>query len=124
MKLGFIFAEHIYTKRKTRRYNADSGRMFPFRDYIFLLVLCLVIGLLIVRLIAVEIFQGTYYRILADSNRTRTKIIHAPRGIIFDRNGVPLVYNTPGFREEVNGKTVFLSQDEALSLIAQGNKNL
>ena len=51
-------------------------------------------------------------------------IIHAPRGIIFDRNGIPLVFNIPGFREEINGKTVQIEQKDALALIAKGKKDL
>jgi penicillin-binding protein 2 len=35
-----------------------------------------------------------------------------------------LVFNLPGFRENVNGKTVLIPQDQALSLIAAGKKDL
>lgn len=62
----------------------------------------------------------------------RTQVIPAPRGVIFDRNGNPLVYNVPGFRliehctpdEAQKCTTKPLSHDEALSLIAKGNKNV
>ncbi len=124
MKPGYTFGEHIRTEKIRRRYNGDSERSRPFRDSIFLLVLCFIIGLLLVKLISVTIFQGAYYRSLADSNRTRTKVIHAPRGIIFDRNGVPLVYNTPGFRELVNGKVVFLSKEQAFEQMTKGKQNI
>ena len=35
---------------------------------------------------------------LADGNRTRELIRHAPRGILYDRTGKPLVGNTPRYR--------------------------
>jgi penicillin-binding protein 2 len=41
-----------------------------------------------------------------------------------DRNGTSLVFNLPGFRENVNGKTVLIPAEQALSLIADGKKDL
>ena len=76
------------------------------------------------RLFFLQVLAGQYYRDLSDNNRIRTQIIHAPRGIIFDRNGKPLVYNVPGYRETVNGKTVLVSKDDALKKIAAGDKHL
>src|SRR4030042_6516427 len=51
--------------------------------------------LLIMRLWQIQILQGNEYRKLSESNRLRILTIPAPRGIIFDRNGIPLVKNTP-----------------------------
>jgi penicillin-binding protein 2 len=84
----------------------------------------LLFAVLLFRLFFLQVIQGYYYRYLSDNNRTKTVTIHAPRGIILDRNGVPLVYNLPGFRENVNGKTVQIPQDEALGLIAAGKNDL
>lgn len=94
------------------------------RVVIFPLLIALVGIILFGRLFFLQILGGQYYRDLSDTNRIRTQILHAPRGIIFDRNGNPLVYNVPGYREEVNGKTVLLSQQEALTKIAAGDKKL
>jgi len=124
MKPDYTFAEHIRTEKIPRRHGKDFAGIFPFRTYLFLIILCLCIGLLVVKLISTQLFQGDYYRALADSNRTRTRVIHAPRGIIFDRNGIPLVYNTPGYRELVNGKVVFLSKEQALDALVQGKRNI
>jgi penicillin-binding protein 2 len=51
--------------------------------------------LLIMRLWQLQILQGTEYRKLSEANRLRIIPIPAPRGIIFDRNGIPLVKNSP-----------------------------
>ncbi len=51
--------------------------------------------LLVMRLWQLQILQGNEYRKLSEANRMRIVNISAPRGIIFDRNGVPLVKNSP-----------------------------
>lgn len=123
MKPGYTFGEHIRTE-KIRHRNYFSDGSLRIRGYILLFLLFLGIGLLFVKLMTTELFQGSYYRGLADSNRMRTQIIHAPRGIIFDRNSVPLVYNSPGFSELVNNKLTYLTDDQALKALAQGNQNI
>ncbi len=70
-----------------------------------------------------QIFAGSYYRLLADGNRTRSIPIHAPRGIIMDRNGTSLTVNLPSFRLiECDGgkkcRSQSVSKDQAISLLA------
>ncbi len=57
------------------------------------------IGFLIVlvRLWQLQILQGNEFRKISESNRLRVIGIPAPRGIIYDRNGIPLVKNAPLF---------------------------
>ncbi len=51
--------------------------------------------LLIMRLWQLQILQGSEYRKLSEANRLRIITTPAPRGIIFDRSGIPLVKNSP-----------------------------
>lgn len=51
--------------------------------------------LLVMRLWQLQILQGDDYRKLSEANRLRIISVPAPRGIIFDRNGIPLVKNAP-----------------------------
>jgi penicillin-binding protein 2 len=44
-----------------------------------------------------QLLQGDELRKTSESNRLRIIRVSAPRGIIFDRNGIPLVKNTPYF---------------------------
>ncbi|HEX8948033.1 MAG TPA: penicillin-binding protein 2 [Dissulfurispiraceae bacterium] len=44
-----------------------------------------------------QVLDGDKYRKLSESNRLRIVKTPAPRGIIFDRNGTPLVKNVPFF---------------------------
>jgi len=86
---------------------------------IFFLNLCLVLFFIIfLRLFHLQIVQGTTNRVLADGNRIQVKIIHAPRGVIFDRNGKILAANFPAFRLASNladkHKYKFVTREEAL----------
>ncbi len=40
-----------------------------------------------------QIVQGAQFRQLAENNSLHSSILFAPRGVIFDRNGVPLAWN-------------------------------
>jgi penicillin-binding protein 2 len=57
--------------------------------------------LLVMRLWQLQILQGGEYRKLSEANRLRIIAIPAPRGIIFDRNGIPLVKDSPYYYASV-----------------------
>ncbi len=122
-KIGPAFGEFISTEKIRRKGNPDSGER-GLRFFLIPFFLVVAVGLIIARLFFIQVIDGSYFRNLSEHNRIKTIIIHAPRGIIFDRNDVPLTYNIPGFRETVNGKTKLIGKDEAISLLAKGNKNL
>jgi penicillin-binding protein 2 len=44
-----------------------------------------------------QVLEGGRFQEASDKNRTRIRPIVAPRGILFDRNGLPLVDNRPAF---------------------------
>ncbi|MCL4353027.1 penicillin-binding transpeptidase domain-containing protein [Patescibacteria group bacterium] len=123
MKTGLAFPDYIDKDNSKRRHFQENG--FPrVRTYFLPLVIVVLFGLLIFRITYLQLIRGGYYDSLSNSNRIRTSVIHAPRGIIFDRNNTPLVFNVPGFREVVHGKTRLLDSKEALSIIAKGGKGL
>jgi penicillin-binding protein 2 len=124
VKTGVAFGDYIFKdSRKRKNWSYDEER-HSNRNYFLIFGAVFLFAVLFVRLFFLQVIQGYYYRYLSDTNRTKTIPIHAPRGIIFDRNGTPLVYNIPGFRENVNGKTVLIPQAQALNLIAAGKSNL
>lgn len=53
--------------------------------------------LFILRLWDLQVIKGKEYRELSATNRLRVLMVPAPRGIILDRNGHPLVKNIPTF---------------------------
>lgn len=129
MNIGFAFGDHIKTEKIRRRGSYESSR-FEIRGFLLLSFLLAVAVVCFGRLVYLQLVQGANYRSLSDSNRIRTQIIYSPRGIIFDRNGIPLVHNTPGFRQNIEDqkskkqRSVFLNKEKALSLIAAGEKNI
>ncbi|MCX7683085.1 MAG: penicillin-binding protein 2 [Anaerolineae bacterium] len=56
-----------------------------------------ILGLLTLRVWQFQVVEGAYYRAQAVQQSTRLITVAAPRGIIYDANGVPLVRNVPSF---------------------------
>jgi len=124
MKIGPAFPDYIRTEKIRKRDKGFLKDRYSMRMLLIPLLLFIAVGILFARLFFLQIIKGQYYRDLSNGNRIKTIAIHAQRGIIFDRNGRPLVFNIPGFREIVNGKTRIIDNTQALSLIAQGKKDL
>lgn len=123
VKTGVAFPDFISTG-KPRSGGHYHRKQYQMRDVFLLIIFFLAAISILARLFYVQIFQGSNFRKLSDGNRIRTITIYAPRGVILDRNGSSLVYNVPGFRQVVNGKTKIIDTNQALSLIAQGKKDL
>ncbi|MDO8573371.1 MAG: penicillin-binding protein 2, partial [Candidatus Daviesbacteria bacterium] len=70
----------------------------PWRIIIFAGFSVVLFFIIFLRLFHLQIVEGKQNRELADGNRIQVKIIHAPRGVIYDRNGKILAANSPAFR--------------------------
>src|SRR3989344_6700329 len=123
VKTGVAFPDFI-SSEKPRKSGHYYQKQYQMRDVFLPIILFLAIISIFARLFYVQILKGSYFRKLSDGNRIRTITIYAPRGVILDRNGNPLIYNVPGFRQAVDGKTKIIDTNQALSLIAQGKKDL
>ncbi len=55
------------------------------------------VGLLALRIRHIQIEQAEEYRLLADENRINVRLIQPTRGLVFDRNGIPLVRNEQNY---------------------------
>lgn len=125
-KIGPAFSESVSTgMRRTRK--SSKGILNPeILSFIPLICLILVGGFFVVRLFYLQVLRSDYYRRLSDENRLRTVVIPAPRGIIFDRNGKPLVSNSPAFsvRDEYSKdkKVTFIPKEDALNMISKGEE--
>jgi penicillin-binding protein 2 len=82
------------------------------------------------RLFHLQIAKGSENRQLAEGNRIQVKRIHAPRGVIYDRNGKILASNNPGFRlvegpaspaKRGEEKSSYISRDEAIKMEVSGD---
>ena len=123
MKIGPAFGDYIKLE-KGQRHTSHFGKSYSTRSYLLPLILVISVAAIFARLFYLQIIKGSDYRSLSDSNRTKTVPIHAPRGIIFDRSGVPLVFNVPGFRQTVNNETKLIEKNEAFKLLSKGKANL
>ena len=54
------------------------------------------------RLVNLQIVMGNRYREQSDNRLVYQEVIEAPRGVIMDRNGKPLVTNKQGFSVDIN----------------------
>ena len=79
---------------------------------IFALILFVAI---LFRLINLQIVKGEDYRVQSENRLVSNEIIEAPRGIIMDRNGKPLVTNRQGFAVDVSKSGI--SYDELNDII-------
>lgn len=58
-----------------------------------LFIFCVLLG----RMVYLQLWRGEYYTKQSDGNRLRKSSILAPRGLILDENGRPLVENVPSY---------------------------
>ena len=79
--------------------NWESSESVSFqKQYILICAIMLLLMMIyMVRLWHLQVLQGESYRFQSENNRIRIEEIAAPRGIIFDRNGVPIVENRPAY---------------------------
>jgi penicillin-binding protein 2 len=58
---------------------------------------CLLFGLTC-RLFYLQIIKGAYHQKLSEQNSMRLQVVHAPRGLIYDRNGALIARNRPSYQ--------------------------
>ncbi|MDR3569311.1 MAG: penicillin-binding protein 2 [Syntrophobacteraceae bacterium] len=79
--------------------NLESAESLSFKKQyiVFFAIMLLMMMVYLARLWYLQAICGQYYRYQSENNRIRVEDIEAPRGIIFDRNGVPIVENRPAY---------------------------
>jgi penicillin-binding protein 2 len=79
--------------------NWENAESISFqKQYVLICALVVLIAMIyLVRLWHLQEIQGESYRFQSENNRIRVEEIAAPRGIIFDCNGVPIVENRPAY---------------------------
>jgi len=75
------------------------GRRDPGQKRIVAMSIAVSAALLVIvcQLWYLQVLEGGRFQEASDKNRIRIRPIAAPRGILFDRNGLPLVDNRPAF---------------------------
>ncbi|WP_457639732.1 penicillin-binding protein 2 [Persephonella sp.] len=69
-------------------------------DRVKLLIAVFIIGFVVLagRLVYLQLIKGGYYREISERNHIRIVVSNAPRGKIYDRNGILLAYDEPVFQ--------------------------
>ncbi|MDP3974187.1 MAG: penicillin-binding protein 2 [Candidatus Daviesbacteria bacterium] len=141
--LGFVFSDSVQKiNLKTKSYKNDQeddwkeqlipnfdsehsqegSEINPWKITTVQTVLLVIFFMLFVRIFHLQIVSGKINKELADGNRIQIKITHAPRGVIFDRNGKILAAASPAFRlidedPPADGKkSRLISREQALEL--------
>jgi penicillin-binding protein 2 len=94
--------------------SGGVARRDPFSRRLLFLTGCMLAGFVVLfgQLWYLQVLEGARLRDLSEKNRIRVRPAAAPRGILFDRNGLALVDNRPAFtlslipREMENRETV------------------
>jgi penicillin-binding protein 2 len=72
----------------------DSGQR---RIIAMSIMVCVALVVIVCQLWYLQVLEGGRFQEASDKNRIRIRPIAAPRGILFDRTGAPLVDNRPAF---------------------------
>jgi penicillin-binding protein 2 len=86
-------------RRFDPRLRPTPERRDPGQRRVMVIAGMVALGLLVIigQLWYLQVLEGGRFLDASDKNRIRIRPIAAPRGILFDRNGVPLVDNRPAF---------------------------
>lgn len=102
-RIGWERVEDIETQHQD---TGIRGRLYLLRGVIVGILL-----LLLVRVYWLQQTRGQELQTLAEENQLARILIDAPRGVIFDRNGLPLAVNEPSFNVTIT--PAFLPDDPA-----------
>jgi len=84
--------------KRTPRDNAESHRRISRRAMMLGAMQLGFAGILAARMRYLQVENADQFRLLADENRINIRLIPPARGLIFDRNGVPLAVNRQNYR--------------------------
>ena len=89
-------------------WQADGVKKVSRRTFLMAGAQIALASVLFGRMFYLQVIEADKYKMLADKNRIGLKLIAPPRGLILDRNDIPLAYNRKTFRsvivaEDTNG---------------------
>lgn len=81
-------------------------------------IVLFIFALLLLKLFNIQIIRGEEYKKISDNNRLKIIKTPAPRGLIYDRNGMPFVSNMPFFDASLERDDIPEDQRAIFSLSA------
>ncbi len=84
--------------KRSSKENEESARLVTRRGLVLAGLQLGFMSILGLRMRQMQVKEAENYRLLAEENRVNMRLIAPSRGIIFDRNGVPIATNTQNYR--------------------------
>jgi penicillin-binding protein 2 len=81
-------------------------RLFEGRAIAAAVIMVIALGSVIARLVWLQVIQYDYFADLSQGNRIKVEPIPPNRGLILDRNGLPLATNAPSYQLELTREQV------------------
>jgi len=81
-------------------------RLFEGRAIAAAVIMLIALGSVIARLVWLQVVQYDYFADLSQGNRIKVEPIPPNRGLILDRNGLPLATNAPSYQLELTREQV------------------
>lgn len=101
--------------------NRDNskGKVLILRTLVWGGIQLLLLLVIVARLFYLQVYEADKYRTMSEENRISSRILVPPRGVIYDRNGVPLADNKQNFQamlvaEQTNSVDKTISQFKKL----------
>lgn len=95
----------MFRSSRIKDHHAEQ-RLFEQRAVAAAIIMLLAISSVIARLVWLQVVQYDYFVELSQGNRIRIEPIPPNRGLILDRNGLPLATNAPSYQLELTREQV------------------
>lgn len=95
-------------------------RLFTQRVIICCVFAAVLTGVVLARLVILQIVDADYYAAQSQGNRIRVQPLPPTRGLIYDRNGKILAENMPSYQLEITPEQVPDMEDTLLRLLQNG----
>lgn len=116
MKRHYIDLEDVLQDRRTE----EDFLEIPLKERVFRVFLFILIPLflgLIAQLFSLNVLQGDFFKARAGANMTDVRVQTAPRGVIVDRFGKPLLHNEPATKIFLSPRDFPEDPDARLSIL-------
>lgn len=99
--------------------HAAERRLFIIRTIAASLLLLILIGMLVARVLYLQVYRHGYYETRSQDNRMRVEVVPPVRGLIYDRHGDLLANNEPAYRLEIVPEQVTDSVQSTIARLSQ-----
>jgi penicillin-binding protein 2 len=99
--------------------EGEETQASKHKVFYFGLVIIIAFGILTLQLARLQLVRGPEFQQRAEQNRLRREAVIPTRGLVFDRNGLPLVENKAGFAAAVVAADIPEERETEISIALQ-----